>query len=132
LAVLIIAIILLKNLLFSIIIVFAVFTIYIYAKKEPREIKFIVSGKGVQIDNTIYKFDELKSFWIFYNPASPAGGPPDVKEISLRSKKTFMPYLKIPLGDQNPVEVRKFLLRFLPERKHQESIIDEWARRVRF
>lgn len=123
--ILIIAIFLLKNLLFSMVLVFAAFIIYIYAKKEPREIKFIVSGKGVQIDNTVYKFDELKSFWIFYNP-------PEVKEISIRSKKKFVPYIKIPLGDQNPAEIRRLLLKFLPERRHQESVIDDWARKIRF
>ncbi len=119
------AAILLKNLLFVIVTILATFVVYIYALKKPRKIKFSISGKGIQIDQHIYNFEDLKSFWIFYEP-------PEVKEISFRSKKIFMPYIKISLGDQNPAEVRKLLLRFLPERKHRESIVDEWTRRIRF
>jgi hypothetical protein len=128
----IIAAILLKNLLLVIATILTVFVVYIYAKKEPRKIKFSISGNGVQIDQIVYKFEDLKSFWIFYEPASPAGGPPEVKEISIRSKKAFMPYIKIPLNDQNPAEIRRLLLKFLPEKKHKESVIDEWTRRSGF
>lgn len=121
----IIAAILLKNLLFVIATILTVFVVYIYARKEPRKIKFSISGNGIQIDQTVYKFEDLKSFWIFYEP-------PEVKEISIRSKKAFMPYIKIPLDDQNPAEVRRLLLKFLPEKKHKESVIDEWTRRSGF
>ena len=117
--------IILKNFLLVIMAVLTSFVIYIYAVKEPGKIKFSISGKGVRVNKTIYKFDDLKSFWIFYEP-------PEVKELSLRSKKMFMPYIKIPLGKQSPIKVRKILLQFLPERKHQESIVDEFTRKARF
>lgn len=124
LALIVIAIIL-KNFLLVIGLILAAFVIYIYAQKEPRKIQFSISGKGIRADQNIYKFEDLKSFWIFYNP-------PEIKELSLRSKKMLMPYIRIPLEDQNPVEMRKLLLKFLPERRHKESIIDTWARRIRF
>ena len=124
--------IILKNFLFTVGIIIAAFVVYIYAVKEPRKIKFSISGKGIQIDNRIFPFEDLRSFWIFYRPASPAGGPPEIKELSVRSKKMFIPYIKLPLGNQNPAEIRKLLLRFIPERKHNESVVDTWARRLRF
>lgn len=117
--------ILLKNFLLAIAIILATFVVYTYTLKEPRKIKFSISGRGIQIDKNIYRFEDLRSFWVFYEP-------PEIKEISLRSKKMFMPYVRIPLGDQNPVEIRRLLLKFLPERKHTESITDEWARKLRF
>ncbi len=123
--VIIIVAILLKNFLLVVLAVLAIFVVYIYALKEPRKIKFSISGKGIQVDKRLYKLEDLRSFWIFYDP-------PEIKEISLRSKKMFMPYIKIPLGNQNPVEARKILLRFLPEKKHRESKIDEWTRKSRF
>lgn len=116
---------LLKNFLFLILIALAALAVYTYALKEPRKVKFSISEKGIKIDKNIYKFEDLKSFWIFYDP-------PEVKELSLRSKKVFIPYIKIPLEDQNPVEIRKLLLKFLPERKHTESVIDAWTRKARF
>ena len=124
LAIIIVAI-LLKNVLLVVATILAAFVVYIYALKEPRKIKSSISGKGIQVDKRLYKFEDLKSFWIFYDPL-------EIKEISLRSKKTFVPYIKIPLGNQDPVEVRKLLLKFLPEKKHKESRIDELARKSRF
>lgn len=114
-----------ENFLFLIVIILTFFVFYIYANKEPWIIKFKINEKGIEIDKRVYDFDSLKSFWIFYDP-------PEQKEISFRSKKTFLPYVRIPLADQNPNEIRKFLLKFLPEKHHKESLIDIWMRRVRF
>lgn len=113
----------LKNFLLIVVTILAAFVLFLYALKEPKKIKFTINGKGIQIDQTLYRYEKLKSFWIFYEP-------PEVKEISLRSKKKFMPYIKIPLDDQNPVKIRRFLLRFLPERKHAESVLDSWMRKA--
>ena len=114
-----------KNLLFALLIGLSYFSITVFALKNPREINLAITAKGIKIDKTLYEFDNLKSFWIFYEP-------PHVKELSLRSKKTIMPYIKIPLGKQNPVEARRLLLKYLPERKHKESLIDNFARSLRF
>ena len=116
---------LVKNFLFALLIGLSFFSIVTFALKKPREIRLAVTSKGIKIDKTLYAFDNLKSFWIFYEP-------PEVKELSLRSKKTIMPYIKIPLGEQNPVEVRKLLIKYLPEIKHKESLIDNLARILRF
>jgi len=125
-ALIIIAIaIIFNNLLWVILTVVAAFSVYIYGTKEPRKIKFRINGRGVHIDQKTYKFEDLRSFWIFYEP-------PEIKELSLRSKKAMLPYIKIPLHNQNPVKIRKFLLKFLPERKHTESMIDNWARKAKF
>jgi len=124
--------VILKNFLWALLTIIAAFAVYIYATREPRKIKFSISPKGIQIDQDIHEFEDLKSFWIFYEPASPAGGPPEIKEISIRNKKIFMPYLKIPLGNQDPAEIRRLLLKFLPERKQKKSLLDEWARKIKF
>jgi len=116
---------LIKNLLFALLIGLSFFSLVTFALKKPREIRLAITSKGIKIDKTLYSFDNLKSFWIFYEP-------PEVKELSLRSKKTIMPYIKISLAEQNPAEVRKFLIKYLPERKHKESLIDNLARQLKF
>lgn len=113
------------NILFLIAIVLTFFVFYVYANKEPRVIKFKINEKGIEIDEKLHDFDSLRSFWIFYNP-------PEQKELSLRSRKTFLPYIRIPLDKENPNEIRKFLSDFLPERRHKEAVIDVWMRRVGF
>jgi hypothetical protein len=114
-----------NNVLFLILILLGFFTFYIYAKKEPRIIKFKINEKGIEADNRLYVFDSIRSFWVFYNP-------PMEKEISFRSRKTFFPYVKIPLADQDPNEIRKYLLRFIPEKRHKVSLIDIWMKRIGF
>jgi len=116
---------LIDNILLLILILLGFFNFYIYAKKAPRTITFKINEKGVEIDGKLHEFENLRSFWVFYNP-------PEEKELSLRSKKTFFPYIRIPLAEQNPNEIRKYLLRFLPEKRHKESLIDIWMRRIGF
>lgn len=113
------------NFLFLIAIILAFFIFYIYANKEPRIIKFKINERGIEIDEKLHDFDSLRSFWLFYNP-------PEQKELSFRSRKTLLPYIRIPIANQDPNEIRKFLLKFLPERRHKESLIDIWMRRVGF
>jgi len=118
-------VLLMKNFIFAILIILALFTIFIYALKEPRLVTFKISGKGITIDTKIYSYDELKSFWIFYEP-------PQIKELSLKSKKLLMPLIKIPLKEQNPTLVRGALIKFIPEQKQEQSLIDIVARNIRF
>jgi len=114
-----------ESFLFLVTIILAFFVFYTYANKDPRMIKFKIDERGVEIDNKLYEFDDLKSFWVFYNP-------PEEKDISFRSKRSFLPYVRIPLGKENPNEIRKFLLKFLPEKRHSESVVDIWMRKTGF
>ncbi len=114
-----------KNFIFAILIGLAYFSIIVYGQKKPNEISLAISAEGVKVNKTLYNFDSLKSFWIFYDNYG-------LKELSLRSKKNIMPYVKVPLGEVNPVDVRRILLQYLPERKHQESFVDNLTRNLRF
>jgi len=114
-----------KNFLFGLLIGISYFLITTYSMKKPDDIKVSIIPKGIKINKALYDFDNLRSFWIFYDP-------PKIRELSLRSKKMVMPYIKIPLGGQNPVEVRKVLIKYLPEKKHKESTIDNLARNLKF
>lgn len=98
---------------------------FIFSQKEPRKIEFIIDKEGIKAGDTFYNFKDLESFWIFYSP-------PEVKILSLKSGKTFSPYIPIQLGNQKPTEVRKVLLDFLSEEKQEESIIDGLARDLKF
>lgn len=114
-----------KNFIFAIIIILATFSIFIWAQKKPRKITFLLTPKGLKIDENLYAFDHLKSFWIFYDP-------PEIKFLSVESKKLFMPRIIIPIADENPNRIREFLLKYLPEVEQRESLIDILARRLRY
>lgn len=118
-------VIIMKNFIFAILIVIMVFVIYIYALKEPRLVTFKISGNGIAVNDKIYSFEELKSFWIFFEP-------PETKELSVRSKKWLMPLIKIPLDRQDPTLIRSALIKFIPEQTQEQSVIDVIARNLRF
>jgi len=90
---------------------------YLYLQKEPRIINFSITTEGIVAENEIYEFDNLKSFWIFYNP-------PQEKLLSLRSKNIFTPYIHIPIGNEDPVQIRQILVDFIPEIKQNHNIVD--------
>jgi len=116
---------LMENFIFAFLIILAVFAIFIYALKEPRMIKFKIGSRGITIEQTLYTYEDLRSFWLFYDP-------PQLQELAIKSKKWLFPLITIPLAGENPIEIRKTLLRFLPEKKEEESLIDALTKYLRF
>jgi hypothetical protein len=90
---------------------------YIFLQKEPREMTFSITHEGIVVGNEIYQFDNLKSFWIFYHP-------PYEKKLSLLSKSSLTPNIHIPIGDEDPVEIRQLLIDFIPEEKQERNLVD--------
>jgi len=97
----------------------------LYSKnKNTQNIICKIKTEGVQINDDLYPYENLKSFWIFYDP-------PYHQELSIRSKKMFTGgYIKIPLGEEDPLKIRKFLIKFIPEKKQEEALVDVFARMV--
>jgi len=116
---------LMKNFIFAVLIIISVFAIFIYAIKTPRQINFKIDGKGLWIGEKLYPYEELNSFWIFFEPSQ-------IKELSIKSKKILAPLIKIPLLDQDPVLIRQALIKFIPEEKQEESLVDIIARGIGF
>lgn len=105
------------NYLLAIFIALAAFVLYAGVKTKSCPVQCAITPQGVKIENRVYEFSDIKSFWIFYDPA-------DIKELSLESKKTMMPRVTAPLGDADPVKLRETLLKFITEKKHEESLTD--------
>lgn len=114
-----------KNFIFIVLVLLSLFMFYRFNKISQVNMSFLINQQGVTIDKTLYPYDHLKSFWIFYAP----GGR---QELSLESKKNIMPYIRIPLGNQNPKQIRDWLLQYLPEKEQEESLVDVIAHRLRF
>lgn len=95
---------------------------YVHINKEPRILDFLITPEGVLAGRELYEFDNLLSFWIFYEPG-------DKKVISLKTKSHLVPYVHIPIHEEDPVKIREILIEFVPEVKQEEGII-EIAERV--
>jgi hypothetical protein len=114
-----------KNYVFAIVIILSVFSLYIWSQKEPRKYKFKINPKGITIGKNTYSYDNLKSFWIFYDP-------PKIKYLSVESKKIIMPRIVIPIGEEDPNKIRELLIKFLPEKEQEESLTDVLGRHLRY
>ena len=97
--------------------------LFLYGRQKPALSKITVDQSGILVNDIMYYYRDLKSFWIEYTP----GG---AKELSLESAKWYMPYIKVIFNDQNPVEIRSFIINFLPEKEHEISLADHVNRKL--
>ncbi len=99
---------------------------YIYAHRKPKTITHQLTEDGVIIDQAFFPYKALKLFWFAYNP-------PEVKTVNFETTFYLNRELRLELGEQNPLEVRDFLSRFLMEDfDRQESISDIIIRKSKF
>jgi hypothetical protein len=96
---------------------------YLHYQKEARELDFTIISEGIVIGKEIYSFDNIKSFWIHYER-------PHTKVISLHIQGTVIPYVHIPIHDEDPVKIRAVLLEFIPEEKQEMTLIDTLERLI--
>ncbi|OGM96827.1 MAG: hypothetical protein A2816_00415 [Candidatus Yanofskybacteria bacterium RIFCSPHIGHO2_01_FULL_39_44] len=95
----------------------------LYSNKKPEITEIVISQNGVAVGNKIYYYKDLKSFWIHYNPG-------EAKELSLELRKWYFPYLRILIENENPLTLRSFLIKFLPEKEHENSLVDIISRKL--
>ena len=83
----------------------------LFGNKEPDHVRFEINGAGVLIDNNLFPFGTLHSFWVENNDHldSPS-------KLFIRSHRTFVPLIHIPLIIEiNPEDVREHLLAHIAE-----------------
>ena len=110
--------VILGNIVFAVLIIVSAFSIALHAKKTPDIYEFELNTKGVRINDKIYPYQTLEAFWIEeeFNP-----------QIILRSNKKLMPYIFIPLGDEDIDLVRNYLIQVLEEKPMRESLFHKIA-----
>lgn len=113
------------NFLLGILALIAGFTIMLYGARAPRMVQFTINHKGIIIEDRLYQFENLESFWIHYDP-------PDKKELGIVSEKFFMPRITIPLDDTDPNDIRNHLIQFLEEEAYEESLIEALSKYLGF
>jgi hypothetical protein len=97
---------------------------YIHINKEPRILDFMITYDGIVTGRELYEYDNLRSFWIFYQPEGK-------KVISLHTMSTLVPFVHVPIDEEDPVHLRELLLHFLPEEKHEEGLVELFERILR-
>jgi hypothetical protein len=104
----------LGNILFAIVLIIGSVAVSFQASQQPDIIEIKVTKQGVQVADTLYPFSSLQSFWVVNSPQE--------QKLILKSEKTYMPYVVVPIDGVNPENVRHFLLQYLPEEKLKEPL----------
>lgn len=102
------------NILFALVILIGAVALSMQASRDPEIREFSIDRQGVQIDDTLYPYSSLVSFWVENNPHE--------QKLLLQSEKVWMPYIVAPIAEVDPEEVRNFLIQYLPEEEHQEPL----------
>lgn len=113
-----------NNIIFGIFILIGTFALIVHASKHPRNIHCEINDRGIVIDNILYPFLTLESFWIDAHER-PA-------KILVKSNKTFMPYITIHIDEVDPEEVRDILLNYIAETEHHEPLSQKILERFGF
>ena len=112
-----------KDVLLAIFLMLSSLVLVLYANKKPDISKITIDQVGVSINENKYYYKELRSFWMDYNP----GG---LKELSLESRKWYMPHIKVSIEKEDPIELRSLMINFVPEKVHEQSLVDHIARKL--
>ncbi|KKR31771.1 MAG: hypothetical protein UT64_C0051G0002 [Candidatus Falkowbacteria bacterium GW2011_GWF2_39_8] len=97
------------NPLFFFIIVVSTFIIIMNDGREPANVKVVLTDEGVVVGKKFYDFDEIENFSIVYKPNL------GVKNLYFEFKSAVRHRLSLPLLDNDPIEIRNHLLKYLPE-----------------
>lgn len=89
---------------------------YITLERDPLMLRCAITGEGVIVEKELYVFENIESFWIVYEE--------DDKYISLKTTGKLTPFVHIPLGNENPAKIRDILIEYIPEEKHDPTLID--------
>ncbi|MBI2618292.1 hypothetical protein HYW58_02465 [Candidatus Kaiserbacteria bacterium] len=104
-----------KNILFALLIIIGAFVMALFAARRPHMVHFEINKRGIGIDETLYPFKTLESFWIEEDEHGH-------HVLILKSQRVVMPYIVIPLSDENMEDARNVLLTKLKEEELREPV----------
>ena len=100
--------------LFAIVILVGAFSLMLFGAKKPTVAEFTVHERGIKINQVLYPYATLESFWIEDREGA--------ERLILKSRKFLMPYIVIPLAASSVSAVDDFLGNRLPKEEHQEPV----------
>lgn len=105
----------LGNTLLGILILLGGAVIAILATREPKIVSYAVTQRGLRIDDRLYPYSTLESFYI--DEEGPFG-----PQLLVKSEKLFMPLLILPLPPDTQDEIEDVIASRLPEEHIEEPL----------
>lgn len=112
------------NLIFAVLIIVGSFVMVLFGSKHPDSIECEINNRGVRVEQKLYPYNLLESFWVDdLNEHKP--------KLLMTSKSTMALHIVIPIQDVSPDDVRNYLLKHIEEVEQSESFTErimEWIK----
>ena len=96
------------NFLFAFIVLLSAIIILLAGNQQPKPVLIQIGENGVVYDGRLTLFQDIDNFAIIYQP-------PLSKVLYVERRGAIRPRLAIPLEDQDPVQLREHLKRYIKE-----------------
>ncbi len=96
-------------------IIVAAIALVLHASKPAKIVYHEINDRGLVVDDVLYPFLSLDSFWIAHDVIP--------GKILIRSRKTFMPMIVILIDEVDPEVVREVLLKYIAETEHHQQFL---------
>lgn len=106
----------------GIFVIVAAAALVLHSSRPPQVVNYEINDRGIALDETLYPFLSLDSFWIPHDETPP--------KILIKSRKLLMPLMVIYIEEVDPEKVREVLLRYIAETEHREPMLKkimDWA-----
>lgn len=115
----------LHNTFFAIIIIISTAILMSFSIIAPKIVNISINQKGITVEKETYPFATLEAFWV-------ESIDEDNQKILLKSKKLIMPLIAIPLEEHHHLDIREFLLQYLPEIEMHEPLSQKIMEKLGF
>lgn len=96
----------------------------VFAARKPRTQQYSLTGRGLQIGQKFYGFQDFKTFSVSEEGA--------IASIVFAPMRRFMPPLTIYVAPDVEDKVMDFLSAYLPFEEHKTDAVDSLLKRIRF
>ena len=96
------------------------------SQRQPVELEIEISEQGINIHGSMHTFETIRAFWIKEKK--------DGQHILiLLTSQPLTPLLSIPMdNDINPMELRDYLIEFIPEEELRQSYTEQIIEKIGF
>ncbi len=114
-----------KDLFGAFTVVVLTFFIWAFARQQPKTVTINITDKGLNIDDTHIPYHEIKHFWVVDTE--------NHRTLNLETNAYLNRIVILQLEDQDPDELRDFLLEVLPEHPEpRETLVQRIMHRLKF
>ena len=102
-----------NNALFGVLILLSAGILVFYAIRIPQDVNYEINKRGITVGKELHPYLTIEAFWV----ETRGSGEP---KIILKSKKAIMPYIIIPVHEDDADEMAAVLRNFLEEKELAE------------